>query len=469
MPLSGQPAWHDRLLWPLVLLVVMLAVWGVWQPYSLWLDEIFSVVAASESVADMFMRWILIDVHPPLYQLMLNAWVHALGAGEFAVRSLSTLSALLVVVLAVRLSRQRRDLTGYVLMLLVMPWFFYNAQEARSYILVYLFATLALYGQLVGRHGLFLAGLVLMSWTHYFGLFLAMALLFVHVVMAWRLTAAEVLTAVLMLSWLPVHMSQGTLLDNAGGGFWIQVSGPGETIANLFSAISPGFLQLWRLHGEVSWLYALVLMSWLGYFPWRQWRRGDVDRMDLQLSWSLLLFVSGIVVVDHIVSMSTSRNFLVAMPAMIFLLYRVARQTLGASSWSLVLCGWLLVQVVSGVVLMQHKHSEIENYRKATAAVLSAMDTGARGYYLDTCAAGHLYNSDAMNNYYMARFDVRGRRLEHLCQSALPALAGDVVVMACHQMPMTALAAMLPAGFHAVPMDAKGLCSVILPVRSRKT
>lgn len=459
---TGRFAWYGRLLWPVALVTVVLVVWGVWRPYSFWLDEIFSVVAASESVSNMFTRWILIDVHPPLYQLLLNIWVHLLGTGEFAVRSLSVLSALAVVCLAVRLASSRRELTGFVLMLLVMPWFCYNAQEARSYILVYLFAFMALLGQLTARQGLVLISLVLMSWTHYFGLFLAMSLLFVQVVMRWRLTRAEVVAALLMLAWLPVHLTLGTLLDSAGGGFWIKVSGPGETIANLFSAISPGFQQVWRVQPAVSWLYGLLLAFWLGYFPWRQWRRGDVESLDLQLSLSMLLFVCGIVVVDLIVPMSTQRNFLVAMPAMVFLLYRLARALLGSRGWALALSGWLLLQIASGVILMQHKHSEIENYRLATQGALSAMTAGAHGYYLDGCSDATPYNSDAMNNYYVARMDGQGRRLERLCRSVLPELAGNAVVMACHQMPWADLLTLLPQGYTARPMDAKGLCALIL-------
>lgn len=467
MQAGERTQWADRLLWPVSAAVALLVVWGIWTPYSFWLDEIFSVVAASESIADMFTRWVLIDVHPPLYQLLLNVWLQVFGADEPGARSLSLLSALLVVLGGLHLARRRRDLTGYVLMLLVMPWFCYNAQEARSYLLVYLFAFTALSGQLLGRHGLFLASLVLMAWTHYFGLFLAMSLLFVHMLLNWRWRRGEWLTALLMLSWLPVHLSWGSLLENADGGFWIQVSGPGETIANLFSAISPAFQQAWRLVPGVAWLYALLLVGWLGYFPWRQWRQGDVDKLDLQLSLSMALFVAGIIVVDQIVPMSTQRNFLVAMPAMIFLLYRSIRQLAGERGWTFLLCAWLLVQLAAGVVLMQHRQGEIENYRRTTLAAIAALDAGARGYYLDACADDRVYHSDALNNYYMRRLDHQGRSLQRLCRRDLSTLSGPVVVLACHQMPFPDLVARLPGRFSARAMDDKGLCALILPRSER--
>ncbi len=453
----------DRLFWPVLLLTFGLTVWGVWQPYSFWVDEIFSVVAAGEPVSRMFSHWILFDVHPPVYQLLLNGWVHVFGQSEPAVRSLSVLAALAVMVLAVWLRQVRRELTGFCLLLLAMPWFIYNAQEARSYIVLYLLALLALAGLLTGRRLLFLAGLVLMSWTHYFGLFMALSLLFVQVVMAWRVDWRDVITALGMLLWIPFHLALGNLFDNASGGFWIQVSGPGETLANLFSALSPAFQQAWRVSHQVAWGYALILLVWLGYFPWRQWRGHVVSLLDLQLSWTLLLFVAGIAVVDLVVPMSTQRNFLIAMPFLAFLLYRVICDALPVRVWPLFLGFWLMVQLGSAWALMQHKQSPVENYRKTTQAIMTLMNQGYQGRYLDSCQFDRRYNSDAINNFYLRRMDAGGRRLQRLCVSELAGLQGRVAVLSCHQMPLADLAARLPSGFQAEPMDAKGLCALVAP------
>lgn len=458
-----SPGLAERLFWPVLAATALLVVWGVWSPYSFWVDEIFSVVAAGEPVGRMFSHWILFDVHPPVYQLLLNGWVHVFGQSELAVRSLSVLAALAVMALTVWLRTARRELTGFCLLLLAMPWFIYNAQEARSYIDLYLLALLALAGLLTGHRLLFLASLVLMSWTHYFGLFMAMSLLFVQVIMVWRIDWRDVITALCMLAWMPFHLAFGNLFDNASGGFWIQVGGPGETLANFFSALSPAFQQAWRVSHQVAWGYALILLAWLGYFPWRQWRGQIVARLDLQLSWTLLLFVTGIVVVDLVVPMSTQRNFLIAMPFMVFLLYRIVCDALPARLWPLFLGFWLMAQLGSAWVLMQHKQSSVENYRKTTQAVMALMDQGYQGRYLDSCEFDRRYNSDAINNFYLKRMDASGRELQRLCVGELGALQGRVAVLACHQMPLADLAARLPASFQAEAMDAKGLCTLIAP------
>ncbi|MEL0027738.1 MAG: hypothetical protein VW625_03595 [Perlucidibaca sp.] len=463
MTQAARAGLAGRLFWPVALITAALMVWGIWRPYSFWVDEIFSVVAAGETPPDMFAHWILIDVHPPLYQLLLNAWVHAFGSSELAARSLSLLPGLAVVALAILLRRRRPELSGFCLFLLAMPWLVYNAQETRSYIYLYLLALTALYGLMSARRSLFLASLVLMSWLHYFGLFLALSLLFVQVVSAWRIRRGDLLAGLLMLTWLPLHLTFGNLLHNASGGFWIQVAGPGETLANLFSALSPACQLAWRVSHQIAWAYALVLLLWLGYFPWRHWRGHAVDRLDLQLSWSLLLFIGGIMVIDQFVPMSTQRNFLIAMPLMAWLLWRIARERLAGWRWSAFLLLWLVAQLGTAAALMQHKQSAVENYRGATQAVLALTAMGERGWYLDTCEIDRVYNSDAINNFYVDQLGGAGVHLRRLCTHDLPALPPGQVVLACHQMSFEALRALMPAGYAAHAMDAKGLCAVLAP------
>lgn len=68
-----------------------LAMWlGMQQ--SVWFDEAYSITLAKQSYGDMI-HSTAIDVHPPLYYIVLKAWSQVFGMGEFALRSLSALLA----------------------------------------------------------------------------------------------------------------------------------------------------------------------------------------------------------------------------------------------------------------------------------------------------------------------------------------------------------------------------------------
>lgn len=68
-----------------------LAMWlGMQQ--SVWFDEAYSITLAKQSYGDMI-HSTAIDVHPPLYYIILKAWSQLFGMGEFALRSLSAILA----------------------------------------------------------------------------------------------------------------------------------------------------------------------------------------------------------------------------------------------------------------------------------------------------------------------------------------------------------------------------------------
>lgn len=60
------------------LLGISLAFFNIWQPYSYWWDELYSVTASSLPMEEMFSKFIMKDVHPPLYQIILSFWINLL-------------------------------------------------------------------------------------------------------------------------------------------------------------------------------------------------------------------------------------------------------------------------------------------------------------------------------------------------------------------------------------------------------
>jgi mannosyltransferase len=151
--------------------------YGITTPY-MWFDEAFSVQLSAYPPS---LIWFHTghDLHPPLYYLLLHAWMNAFGQGVFAVRSLSALAGVVTVALGVWLMRVIASprvalLSGLFLALLPVAVLF--SQEARMYALLGVFllgATLALVYWIKHprRHRYLVIYTLLMSaafYTHYY-------------------------------------------------------------------------------------------------------------------------------------------------------------------------------------------------------------------------------------------------------------------------------------------------------------
>jgi uncharacterized membrane protein len=128
-----------RLTQPLFVWLIVLAAWGLrvfeLGAQSLWYDEAFSVLVARADWATAA-RLLSVDLHPPLYYLVLRAGLVALGSSEFAVRFVSVIPAVLMVPLMWVLARRLFDrLTAHLAAALVClsPLFVWYAREARMY------------------------------------------------------------------------------------------------------------------------------------------------------------------------------------------------------------------------------------------------------------------------------------------------------------------------------------------------
>lgn len=128
---------------------------------SLWIDEGFSFYLTQWRDP---LQMLVLDVHPPLYFLLLDGWVELAGISELALRYLSVLPAMLSVAviyqLAREIERQRgRDSRGFVpitaaLLLAISSAEIFLAQEVRSYTLHNLLAVLSMWAMLRwGRRG----------------------------------------------------------------------------------------------------------------------------------------------------------------------------------------------------------------------------------------------------------------------------------------------------------------------------
>ncbi len=114
-----------------------------------WGDEIGSLTGASQSLV-VILQGRGADFHPPLYFVLLHAWHHLFGVGEYASRGLSVVAAALTVLLTASLARRagvRRPWVGALLVGLSPFWLLFCGM-ARYYslsALLFLVSLLALF------------------------------------------------------------------------------------------------------------------------------------------------------------------------------------------------------------------------------------------------------------------------------------------------------------------------------------
>lgn len=140
MPHSGKPSTvYQRVqtFLPLagIMAVALVLRWIQLGTESLWTDEMYSVVWAQKSVAQI-MANASSDVHPPVYYVLLHFWIQITGTSETGIRSLSVVFSLLSIVLIYRTGRiiggERLGLIAAFLLALSHLHIYY-AQEARNY------------------------------------------------------------------------------------------------------------------------------------------------------------------------------------------------------------------------------------------------------------------------------------------------------------------------------------------------
>src|SRR5919199_3789206 len=128
---SRRPFRHGAYRWAVapapVALVTVLAAAVVLRFVAagpLWLDEAQSVAIARRPPAEL-LRMLRHDGSPPLYYLLLHAWMAAVGTGTFAVRALSSILSVATLPVTYVLGRRLVDRAyarDAVLLLAVIPF-----------------------------------------------------------------------------------------------------------------------------------------------------------------------------------------------------------------------------------------------------------------------------------------------------------------------------------------------------------
>jgi uncharacterized membrane protein len=197
---------------------------------SLWFDDDYSVLLATKSVGQL-VHLTSVDVHPPLYYLLLKGWGMMFGWTDLAMRSLSvlfTIGALAVGGLLVRKMFGNRAAIGAMLLVMIAPLLTRYGFEVRMYAMasfIGISATYALYSAWKSRGNAQIRWLVLYAVLVILGLYtlyslallwIAHAVWIVYVTFRKRQTVKDLLpyiitfatAVVIYIPWLPTFISQ---------------------------------------------------------------------------------------------------------------------------------------------------------------------------------------------------------------------------------------------------------------------
>jgi hypothetical protein len=224
----------------------------------LWWDEGWSVYFATTPV-DNLMALTAVDIHPPLYYLLLHLWIGLVGAGPLTLRLLSVLIGTATIPLLYLVGKRlfgARAGTLAALLLAVSPFHIYYSQEVRMYGLVTLLGLAAFWFALQWEPGLRSAKRPgLGAWAGY--VLAATAALYTQYYAAFLLLG---LNLAVSIRWLrrPFPQSRETIRASTGAG------------SARTSTLSPAGTR-----GAFAWLGAQAAVVVL-YLPWLWYAGGKL-------------------------------------------------------------------------------------------------------------------------------------------------------------------------------------------------
>lgn len=276
-----------------------------------WGDEALSygITARSPSVSEMVSYVGAVEVHPPLYYVMLRAWLTLFGPGEVSARLLSVLFGLLCVLssyfFSSRIFSSRSAGVVTALIMAVLPIQVEYSQEARPYIIFCFFgimSALSAWQAVNGRRLAWSAVYVVSSaaglWLHY-----SFVLALVPISAWWLLSAffggrgegrfrgvrnwffAHAMVFVAFLPWLPFMLSKMLLgkyeiygLSRIVGGFR----------GNAIIEMTLQQLVWTRTSGSMGVAQLLLMLAGAVFFIWSvTWYASEqMRRESFRLSWS---------------------------------------------------------------------------------------------------------------------------------------------------------------------------------------
>ena len=387
----------SRLQWWLqvvsVLLLSVLTTFYRLTGQSLWADEGNSVAQAARSVPEIA-RHAAADIHPPLYYVLLHGWTQVFGTSEVALRSLSAVAGVGVVLLTWAVARALWGGTTALLtatLLALHPFLVYYAQEVRMYVFTALWAALAVYAlcRVVLREGraraaytdrvpvthpalrwqvwdgVYLLAIAAGLWTHYAFPVIPLALAAVYAgwmvntrrtIPVWprvvRLLTVHLGALALYMPWLPIAFARVRAWPRPQD---LLPFDEGIATSWQWLALGPSATP-----EHTRWLWFWVALLVVALWPWRRETRWGYRRPHwltwvLPLAWWLapLLLLAGL----RLFRPAYLKFLIVGLPPFVILIARgilapwEALQPVPRRGWRFVAMGWAIAAFAVVLVL----------------------------------------------------------------------------------------------------------------------
>lgn len=245
---------------------------------SVWFDEAWVVRMAEHGWGQMFSVLLANDAHPPLYYVLMKAWMAVAGSGEAALRLPSAAASIASVVLTYALMRRlvdRRVAVVSAFLLGVSPLAITVAQQARMYALLEMLAvasTLALLSGVdrggIRRWAVYAAVMTLLLYVHYFGfIVLAAHGIWVAAFARGRSRAWSAALAVVALAYAPWASALWHQLVHANGWPWYRNPASAYVeVTDLFGLLAFGG-SLFGVGGYFTPGTPRPLVQWTAFLP----------------------------------------------------------------------------------------------------------------------------------------------------------------------------------------------------------
>ncbi len=311
---------------------------------SLWYDEI--VTWSLSNKANLVEVWneISKENRPPLHQLLYYFVIKYIGENEFALRLPSavfgTLSILFIYLLAYRLySFKEAIISAGFMAVFWLP--LYYSQEARDYSLLLMLTIGAVYLWIIINENekrkdkiksfqvvLFGLLLALLSYTHYFGLFISGLLFIGSLLLLWknktfnyRILISYLLALVLYIPWFNSMLFQASKIQS----FWI----PKPTIKSIYDVIFYIYATEPILFYMILALLFFSILKFIYNLKMKKQNEQSIEFMDADLMlWLWFLLPILIIFIQSLIfkSLFLERYFLICLPPAYILLSRAILQ-----------------------------------------------------------------------------------------------------------------------------------------------
>lgn len=421
--------WGFLYIFPLVGLG--LAIYNSWMPYSYWADEIGSVSMSTLPIAGVLSA-IGLDVHPPLFQLLMKGWVAVFGSDEPHVRLLSLLCCLCAAAYLFYQTRKINNISRWSTITIFSTCFLFPfyAQEARSYGLTLFLSTLLtvqyinydINNSIRSVIYLIFTALVL-SLCHYFGLLLSLSVLFLLIVEHRKNIKVSVMLFcgfIFCLIWPAIHYLIGLAGLKSTKNAWMVIDGPVDTARIFLRTFFPNLSDNYLL------LIALFLMSVIAYsaFINRKSALAEIPASNClnKLIALLCLMLFGIVSVDTFSAISTERNFIVLLPSVSLIIGFAAERLLykhkkiTTYTTVLVIALWATNSLYFSYHLLKLKWEPQQNWRGTAQFVIDNYKLG-KLYYLRNRDDEEV---DRVFNFYIKKLSAETIALERIYIEQIP-------------------------------------------------